>query len=162
MSTRKTILELEPDYDFGLVAITATVAEYILCIFLEKQFSLSLTKQESLFVNKNKQEVEFLLFALDCSFRHSEFCLINNKSEGHFFLNEMRQTDYFLRYKGLWAEENLSKILDYLRLVDGVQAVTKIDIESIKQKEMFTFELPDTEHKARKNYEEMLKQMEAL
>ena len=157
MATKKNILEIEPDYDFGLIAITATVAEYVLCIYLDKQFNLSLVKQDSLFVKKNKQEIEFLLFALNCDVRQSEFCLVNNKSEGNYFLSEMRQTDYLLRYRGDWAFDNQQKIVDFLKTIEGVQVATKVEIESIKQKEMLTFELPDLEHKWQKEYEEKRK-----
>ncbi|MEN9521648.1 MAG: hypothetical protein RL065_25 [Bacteroidota bacterium] len=147
MASKKNILEIEPDYDFGLIAITATVAEYILCIYLDKQFNLLLVKQDSIFVKKNKQEIEFLLFALNCDVRQSEFCLINNKSEGNYFLSEMRQTDYLLRFRGEWANDNHQKIIDFLKTIDGVQVVVKVDVETIKQKEMLTFELPDLEYK---------------
>jgi hypothetical protein len=159
LATKKNIIEIEPDYDFGLIAITAIVAEYIICIYLDTHFNLSLVKQESLFLKKNKQQIEFLLFALNCDIRQSEFCLVNNKSEGNYFLNEMRQTDYLLRFRGDWAFDNQHKIIDFIKTIEGVQVATKVNIESIKQKEMLTFELPDLEHKGQKEYEAKRKQM---
>jgi hypothetical protein len=153
VATKIPTIIFEPEYNFGIIAITATSPDFAICIELDKHFNLALVKQESLSVMMNAEAVEFVWFAINCDVREMEICLLNNKSDGNYFLKEMRQTDYILRFSGDWANDNLQKIIDCIKNVDGVQAVAKADVEAIKQKEMLTFEMEDIEYKTKRDFE---------
>ncbi|MEY2829958.1 MAG: hypothetical protein RIQ33_1816 [Bacteroidota bacterium] len=141
MAAKPIILQLEPDYDFQILAITATVPDYLICIELDHQFDVQLVQQQPLKLIVNKQAVLFSWFALSCDVRESEICLLNNKTEGNYFLKEIKYADYFLRINGIWAFENKTNIADCLKKIEGVQAVNQLDVLSIKQKELLTFEM---------------------
>jgi hypothetical protein len=157
MASKSIILQLEPDYDFQILAITATVPDYLICIELDKYFDVQLTQQQPLKLVMNKQAILFSLFALSCHVRESELCLLNNKTEGNYFLKEIKYADYFLRINGSWAFENKLLIAECIKKLDGVQSVNELDVASIKQKELLTFELNNIENVERKEYEAVKK-----
>jgi hypothetical protein len=153
MAAKPIILQLEPDYDFQILAITATVPDYLICIELDHQFDVQLVQQQPLKLTANKQLILFSLFALSCDVRESEICLLNNKTEGNYFLKEIKYADYFLRINGSWAFENKTNIADCIKKIEGVQAVNELDVLGIKQKELLTFEMIHPENTERKEYE---------
>ncbi|MFM2224673.1 MAG: hypothetical protein RJA07_875 [Bacteroidota bacterium] len=158
MATKIPTIFFEPEYNFGIIAITATTPDFAICIELDKLFNLPFIKQEALSITMNKEVVEFVWFAIHCDVREIEICLLNNKSDGNFFLKEMRQVDYLLRFSSSdWSNDNLQQIIDNIKIIDGVQAVAKVDVAAIKQKEMLTFEMEDIEYKTKRDFEKKRK-----
>jgi hypothetical protein len=157
LATKKHIIEIEPEYDFSILSITATASDYAICICLDNQFNLQFKNQAPLQLKLNKVPVDFVLFGVICDVKEAELCLLNNKSKGNYFLKEFKQTDYFIRLSGDWAMAHTQQIIDCIKQIDGVQAVTKTDVELIKQKELLTFELENKEYTFKHKYEVELK-----
>ena len=159
MATKKNLtLTIEPEIDFELIAISATTADYKICMALDEKFDLPFQLSET--IEKKTQNVvaKFSVFSLVCDVRQTEICLINNKSEGNILVNDFRQADFILRLKGDWALQQKENLISFLKIINGVNAVMKPDADSLKDVEWLTFELPDKEYFYHKQYVEGRKQ----
>ncbi len=159
MATKKNLtLTIEPEIDFELIAISATTADYKICMALDEKFDLPFQFSET--IEKKTQNVvaKFSVFSLVCDVRQTEICLINNKSEGNILVNDFRQADFILRLKGDWALQQKENLISFLKIINGVNAVMKPDAGTLKDVEWLTFELPDKEYFYHKQYVEGRKQ----
>ncbi len=154
MATKKLApLVFESEIDFDVIAISATEADYKLCLALGEQFDLSFSLANAIEKKVNDAVIEFSVFSFSCDVRVSEICLINNKSEGNFLLKELRQADYFIRLKGDWALHQKDAMMQFLKQHENVQALMLPDLQAIKEIDWLSFELPDHDYLIRKNYE---------
>ena len=154
MATKKPpTLIFESEIDFDVLAISATEADYKLCLTLGEQFDLSFSLADAIEKKVNDAMVEFPVFSFSCDVRVSEICLINNRSGGNFLIKELRQADYFIRLKGDWALHQKEAMMQFLKQHENVQAFIQTDLQTIKEIEWLNFELPDNDYLNRKNYE---------
>ena len=154
MTTKKFApLVFESEIDFDVIAISATEADYKLCLTLGEQFDLSFSLADAIEKQVNDVVIAFPVFSFSCDVRVSEICLINNKSEGNFLIKELRQADYFIRLKGDWALHQKDAMLQFLKQHENVQALIEADLQTIKEIDWLSFELPDHDYLIRKKYE---------
>jgi hypothetical protein len=154
MATKKLPpLIFESEIDFDVIAISATEADYKLCLALGEQFDLSFSLADAIEKKINDVVIEFPVFSFSCDVRVSEICLINNKSSGNFLIREFRQADYFIRLKGDWALHQKDAMMQFLKQHNHVQALIEANLKAMKEIDWLSFELPDHEYLIRKDYE---------
>ena len=159
MATKKNlVLNIEPEIDFELIAISATAEDYKVCMALDEKFDLPFQLAEAIEKKTQNLAAKFSIFSLVCDVRQTEICFINNKSEGNILVNDLRQADFILRLKGDWALQQKENLISFLKTINGVNAVMKPDVDTLKDAEWLTFELPDKEYFYHKQYVEGRKQ----
>ena len=66
--------------------------------------------------------------------------IYNNQFDGEYLLPEFRHLDFLWLMKGDWvADESLQQTIESIRAINGVQLVTELTNEKIKNKEHLVF-----------------------
>nr|WP_294896474.1 IPExxxVDY family protein [uncultured Pedobacter sp.] len=137
---KKNILELEPDFDFKLIAITSSLRDYRLCFAINKITEFDFRKVDDLEISfKNTPKKFFSRYVYYPENIECEFIFLANKGTDGFLIPEMKQIDYFILIKEFIDEEDQDLFLSQLRQLKEIQAVVEVKPEKIKSKENLIF-----------------------
>ncbi len=140
----KNRLSVEYDFDFELIAITASVKEYKLAWNLNRELGLSLNKEKNI-------EIVFLedklmsISNFTSKTEHQTIRLIKNRAENleekfnAFLIPELRNSDYFI----LVADESdtfeLNSFITKIKQIPFMQFVVSVEASTLKSKENLIF-----------------------
>jgi hypothetical protein len=128
--------------DTRLLGIMAPVKDYQFCWQLNGMLRMD-------FRINNEIEIQLKRKKRDYFFSVYEYCeptgtlgyyVYNNKFDGEYLLPEFKHFDFLLLMKGdIVSDELLRQTLDSIRGIHGVQLVTELTNEKIKNKEHLVF-----------------------
>ena len=134
----KHTLEIEYDYNFVLIGISAHEKDYRICWALNNKLELNLVKTESLEIKEKKldEPSHYSLFVYNREEELSEYLLIANRSEKGILIPEQKQMDYFLIIKEEEIkEEKAAEIIKKIKEITLVQTAMRIDASTLKSKQ---------------------------
>ncbi len=131
----KLKLEWDDDYDFDLIGICSSYADYRLCWNINKALSIQLSKGED-YPLKNKKDGEFFFsfYEFVDDFDHSEYYLIKNQSFNYKkLIPEQDKIDYFLILKNNYNKD-IDVLVTDLKKIDCILTAFKFEPSSLKSK----------------------------
>jgi hypothetical protein len=155
----KYVLDSEYDYDFSLLAISAHVPDYKLCIEINKLLNIELVKDTSIELSTKNTSTPLLFscFSYIDEEEQSDFLLLSNKSSNtvaaskkmisppslfdekredikFLLVPELTQTDFLLILKADNHEQFIYNIQNKLKTINFALSVQTIDVESLASK----------------------------
>lgn len=128
--------------DTRLLGIMAPVKDYQFCWQINGMLRMD-------FRINNEIEIQLKRKKRDYFFSVYEYCeptgtlgyyVYNNKFDGEYLLPEFKHFDFLLLMKGdIVSDELLRQAIDSIRAIHGVQLVTELTNEKIKNKEHLVF-----------------------
>ena len=141
MKLGKHTLELEYDFSFVLIGISAHEKDYRICWAINNHFGLNLIKVEPLEIKDKKQNDPslFSLFICDRSDEFLEYIVVANRSEKGLLIPEQKQMDYFFMIRGEVTEELAEDALQKMKETGLVQTAVRINAATLKSKQNLVF-----------------------
>ena len=133
-------LVLEEDFNFDLIGICSSNADYRLCWGINNALNIALAKTEDLGI-KVKKEGEHLysFYSYYDEAEHIEFYLVKNLSNQYRkLIPEKDQIDYFLVVKNNFTQE-INDMLTRLKRVDSILTAFVFNPDELKSKEYLVF-----------------------
>lgn len=136
--------ELTQDFfeDTKLLGIMAPIKDYQLCWHLNSLLGVDFRINHDIEIQLTKKERNYFFTVYEFSDPTGSLChyLYNNRFDGEYLLPEFKHLDYLWLMKGdIVSEENLQQTINDLRRITGVQLVTELTNEKIKNKEHLVF-----------------------
>lgn len=133
----KTYLKLSLDLDFILIAITASLKDYVLChkINTSLGFNFGKINDHEVYFNIDEPALAFSKYHFAASEEGNEYFIVNNRNPEGFLIPEMNKVDYFLVVHHYIDEEDLSSLLKGLNQLTDIQLATQIDPLKLKSRE---------------------------
>lgn len=133
----KTYLKLSLDLDFVLIAITASLKDYVLCHKINTNLDYDFHKIEDheVFFNTDEPPLSFSKYYFFVEEGELEYFLVNNRNPEGFLVPEMNKVDYFMIIHQYISNEDVSLLLSKLNKLADIQVAAQIDIYKLKSKE---------------------------
>lgn len=135
--------KLQPDYNFnfGLIGIVSISKDYYICWLLNNHLKFNLSKTQDIEIINSKQKCisNFAFYEQKLKGNTPTIYLISNKGTVGFFINERKETDYFLMINGFYEENYLRGLIKKITKLKNVQTAYKINPLELKSKENFIF-----------------------
>jgi len=120
-----------------LVGIVSSEPDYKLSQVLNKKFKISLKNISPLIITDTYgKESVFSRFSDSAGSPEIVFNLISNRSGKNYLLKILKNVDYILQIQEPDNENNINNITGSLKEIDSVTAIFKIDVNSIKDKNL--------------------------
>ena len=133
----KTYLKLSLDLDFVLIAITASLKDYILCHKINKalEFEFEKTDDHEVYLNIDDAPISFSRFYYYVEQGEIEYYLVNNRNSEGFLIPEMNKVDFFMIIHQYIDKDDLNFILTRLNKLTDIQVAAQISPLKLKSKE---------------------------
>ena len=133
----KTYLKLSLDLDFILIAITASLKDYVLChkINTSLDFNFGKINDHEVYFNIDEPALAFSKYHFAAGPEGNEFFIVNNRNAEGFLIPEMNKVDYFLVIHHYMDKEDLGSLLKGLNQLPDIQHATVIDPLKLKSRE---------------------------
>jgi hypothetical protein len=136
MARKVTRLQLEPDYDFSLIAVVSNLRDYKLCFELNDCMRLDLKRAPDLEIADKDRNRSWHVY-YTCDDREGQrFELIGNKGSAGYFVPEKKNIQYFLviRHAGAGQADLFYRRLRGLAWLEGAY---KLDPAKLRSAEKF-------------------------
>lgn len=125
-----------------LIGIMAPMKDYLFCWQINKHLNIDLRINNELEIQLNKKGRTYFYSVYD--YPEPATCLVhylyNNKCDGEYLLPEFKHLDFLWLLKGDMVEEKtLQDLTQMISSIPGVQLVTELTNEKIKNKEHLVF-----------------------
>jgi len=133
----KTYLKLSLDLDFVLIAITASLKDYILCHQINTRLNFGFEKidDHEVYFNIDEAPLAFSKYYFFVEQGEIEYYLINNRNAEGFLVPEMNKVDFFMVIHQYIDKEDLNYILSGLNKLPDIQVAAQIDPLKLRSKE---------------------------
>lgn len=133
-------LVLVDDFDFELIGICSSNADYRLCWGINNALQLKLAKDNDYEIRLKKGGVNlYSFYSYFDEEEHIEYYLVKNVSNNYKrLIPEKDQIDYFLIIKNNFTKE-INDILTRLKTVDTILTAFTFDPNELKSKEYLIF-----------------------
>lgn len=133
----KTYLKLSLDLDFILIAITASLKDYVLCHQINTRLHLDFEKIEDheVFFNVDEPARAYSKYYFYIEEGDNTFFVVSNRNREGFLIPEMNKVDYFMVIQGYMDKEDLNSILSGLNKLPDIQVAAQIDPLKLKSHE---------------------------
>ncbi|KEQ29823.1 IPExxxVDY family protein [Pedobacter antarcticus] len=133
----KTYLKLSLDLDFILIAITASLKDYVLCHQINTRLHLDFEKIEDheVFFNVDEPARAYSKYYFYIEEGDNTFFVVANRNREGFLIPEMNKVDYFMVIQGYMDKEDLNSILSGLNKLPDIQVAAQIDPLKLKSHE---------------------------
>jgi hypothetical protein len=142
MVVKKNKLIIDYDYDFDLIGLISPLKEYRIAWLMNQGLKIHLVKNEDI-------ELEFIdnnifISNFNYSTGSSRLRLIRNKTivgdnQMIYLLPEMKEFDYLIMISGEGDSFQSDDLVNFLKIMEGVQYVTMVDVSKLKSKENLIF-----------------------
>ncbi len=136
----KSILQFEPEYDFGIIAISSHQKDYRLCWFLNRDLKIQMERGKDLELIQNNESAYFSCFHFSDEVIDVHYSLIENFSGSTLFLSEVKQADFFFKISGETNVQLESTLLSQIKNCEVVQTAFKLEPEQLKYASKFLYE----------------------
>ncbi len=123
--------------DTRLIGIVASIKDYQFCWHLNQllRFDFRTNNDIEIQLNKKKRDYFFSVFEFKEKNNSLVHYLYNNQFDGEYLLPEFKHLDFLWLLKGdPVAEETLQSIIQAVRSINGVQLVTELTNEKIRNR----------------------------
>lgn len=133
----KTYLKLSLDLDFVLIAITASLKDYVLChkINTSLNFGFEKVDDHEVYFNIDEEPLGFSKYYFFVEQGETEYYLINNRNAVGFLIPEMNKVDFFMVIHQYIDKEDLNFILTGLNKLPDIQVAAQISPLKLRSKE---------------------------
>lgn len=133
----KTYLKLSLDLDFILIAITASLKDYVLCHKINAQlgFDFERIEEHEVYFNVDQAPLSFSKYYFYVEQGENEYFIVSNRNSDGFLIPEMNKVDYFLIIHQFLDKDDLNYILSGLNKLPDIQVAAQIDPYKLKSKE---------------------------
>lgn len=133
----KTYLKLSLDLDFVLIAITASLKDYILCHKINNalEFEFEKIEDHEIYHQVDDAPVAFSRYYFSVEEGEREYYLVNNRNSEGFLIPEMNKVDFFMVIHQYIDKEDLNFILTRLNKLPDIQVAAQIDPHKLKSRE---------------------------
>lgn len=133
-------LQLEEDYDFELIGICSSHADYRLTWGINQVLNIRLAKGEDFSIRSKKGEIDlYSFYEFYDEDEHIEYYLIKNTSNNYrLLIPEKDQIDYFLIIRNHIGESS-EEILSRIKSSESVLTAFVFDAEELKSKANLIF-----------------------
>lgn len=137
----RSLLNIELDLDFFLIAIASKLKDYRLCHHINKELCADFRKAGDYCLGLLTGS-ELLLFSQYCfkpKGSEAEFYIISNQSVAGCLIPEMCGVDYFMLIKNYFDEEDMEDLLLKLQGIADIESLFLVDPHSLKSNENLLF-----------------------
>lgn len=133
----KTYLKLSLDLDFVLIAITASLKDYVLCHQINTRLNFGFEKVEDheVYFNIDEEPLAFSKYYFFVEQGEIEYYIVNNRNAEGFLIPEMNKVDFFMIIHQYIDREDLNYILAGLNKLPDIQVAAQIDPLKLRSKE---------------------------
>lgn len=133
----KTYLKLSLDLDFVLIAITASLKDYVFCHQINTNLNLNFEKVDDheVFFNIDESPLSFSKYYFYIEAWDNEFFIVSNRNSEGFLIPEMNKVDYFMIIQSYIDKEDVNNILSGLNKLPDIQVAAQIDPIKLKSRE---------------------------
>ena len=133
----KTYLKLSLDLDFVLIAITASLKDYVLCHKINTSLNFGFEKidDHEVYFNVDEAPLAFSKYYFFVEQGEIEYYLINNRNAEGFLIPEMNKVDFFMVIHQYIDNEDLNYILIGLNKLPDIQVAAQINPLKLRSKE---------------------------
>ena len=133
----KTYLKLSLDLDFVLIAITASLKDYMLCHKINNhlEFDFEKVDDHEVYYNVDEAPLAFSRYHFFVEEGEMDYFLVSNRNSEGFLIPEMNKVDFFIIIQQFIAKEDLDFILGRLNKLPDIQVAAQINPLKLKSKE---------------------------
>lgn len=133
----KTYLKLSLDLDFVLIAITASLKDYVLCHKINTSLNFNFEKLEDheVYFNVDEEPLAFSKYYFFVEQGEIEYYLVNNRNAEGFLIPEMNKVDFFMIIHQYIDKEDLNYLLNGLNKLADIQVAAQIDQYKLRSRE---------------------------
>lgn len=133
----KTYLKLTLDLDFVLIAITASLKDYMLCHKINSTLNFDFQKVDDheVYFNIDEEPLGFSKYYFFVEQGEIEYYIVNNRNAEGFLIPEMNKVDFFMIIHQYVDQEDLNFILTGLNKLPDIQVAAVIDPLKLKSRE---------------------------
>ncbi|TCD02954.1 IPExxxVDY family protein [Pedobacter psychroterrae] len=133
----KTYLKLSLDLDFVLIAITASLKDYVLCHKINTSLNFNFEKLEDheVYFNVDEEPLAFSKYYFFVEQGEIEYYLVNNRNAEGFLIPEMNKVDFFMIVHQYIDKEDLNYLLNGLNKLSDIQVAAQIDQYKLRSRE---------------------------
>ncbi len=131
---RKSQLEPANERADALIGIATSLPIFRLVHLLNKQTLLQLVCEDDIpiYIEKQKQLIEFSFYYCENEDYRSSFCLVNNIYRTAVIIPSQKQLSYLLIIKGAIPSDKVSQLIAAIKLIPGVQLAVLLDQKGMK------------------------------
>ena len=126
MVKKKQKLVVEPFDDIKIVGICTHLEDYKLAWHINKILNINLVKYSDIV---NEDGLEFSFYLYDGGENCNTFNLVEIVNSEGRWVNFSPATDYLIVIRNFINDENLAKLLDNIKQIEGVQFAYLIDLD---------------------------------
>jgi len=139
MKLKLDIDEMAEDFFDGtrLIGIVATIKDYQLCWLLNQLFRLNFRMNNEIEIQLTKKQRQYFFPVYQYAEPNNSLIhyLYNNQHDGEYLLPEFKHLDYMWLLKGdIVDNSSVQTMISSIRTINGVQMVTELTNEKIKNK----------------------------
>ncbi|MNJ97310.1 hypothetical protein D3C87_150520 [compost metagenome] len=133
----KTYLKLSLDLDFVLIAITASLKDYVLCHKINTSLNFGFEKidDHEVYFNIDEAPLAFSKYYYFVEQGEIEYYIVNNRNGEGFLIPEMNKVDFFMIIHQYIDKEDLNYIISGINKLPDIQVAAQIDPAKLKSKE---------------------------
>ncbi|TCC97532.1 IPExxxVDY family protein [Pedobacter hiemivivus] len=133
----KTYLKLSLDLDFVLIAITASLKDYVLCHKINTSLNFGFEKidDHEVYFNIDEEPLSFSKYYYFVEQGEIEYYIVNNRNAEGFLIPEMKKVDFFMIIHQYIDKEDLNYIISGINKLPDIQVAAQIDPAKLKSKE---------------------------
>ncbi len=133
----KTYLKLSLDLDFVLIAITASLKDYMLCHKINNNLEFNFEKidDHEVYYNIDEAPLAFSRYHFFVEEGEMDYYLVNNRNSEGFLIPEMNKVDFFMIIQQFIAKDELDFMVGRLNKLPDIQVAAQINPLKLKSKE---------------------------
>ena len=132
-------LDVEYDFDFGLLAISCHEKKYKFCLEVNLDIQFNLLRQKDYTLKEKNAEVSFPIYEYEDEKNGLTYQLIKNYGGDSYLLKDYKKTDFLLLIKGNYNQQTIDTIKNKLSELKNVLMVIELNPNEIKSKENLIF-----------------------
>jgi len=143
--------------DYDLIAISTTLEDYLLALYINKKLKISLARtSKDLILERNSQKIEFVQYTFDDETNYLYWHLIENRKSievsgdsislfGHaqqlvFLSSELKNINFLLKIEGIESHDFLKEeILSRIKKIKQLSTAFLVDIDKLNLKNNLLF-----------------------
>jgi hypothetical protein len=143
----KTILKIEFDYDFGLLAISSSIKDYRLCYFINKELGTAFKRIDDLdlYDKEHRKQCSYSIFKCAVEIDNLLYYFISNKSNfaSQLLIPQLKNIDYLIKISGNYSEMILQHWKQKLVKIPYIETIFEVNPAKIATKQNLIFDDED-------------------
>ena len=128
--------------DTRLLGIMAPIKDYQFCWQLNNSLGMDFRINNEIEIQLTRKKRNYFFAVYEFTEPTGSLChyIYNNQFDGEYLLPEFRHLDFLWLMKGdAVTDDRLQQTMDFIKTINGIQLVTELTNEKIKNKEHLVF-----------------------